>query len=80
MRIITRRHTRHLLFPDAIVIVVVAVIALVLARTGTPPLDAVLFAAAAGAAGVVTVRLATSRVLTRIVRSVVAVLQASPQV
>ncbi|MFH9959038.1 hypothetical protein ACH4OX_33145 [Streptomyces roseolus] len=80
MRLITRRHTRHLLFPDAVVIVVVAVIALVLARTGAPPLDAVLFAAGAGAAGALTVRLATSGALTRLVRSTVAGVQASSQV
>ncbi|MGW6247905.1 hypothetical protein [Streptomyces roseolus] len=80
MRIITRPATRRLLFPDAVVIVVVAVIALVLARSGTSPLDAVLFAAGAGAAGAVTVRVATSGVLTRLVRSTAAVLQASSQV
>lgn len=66
--------TRSLLFPDVVVIVVVVGITFVLARTGTPPLDAVLFAAGAGLAGVVTVRVATSRVLTRLVRSTVTAL------
>ncbi|MFF9431858.1 hypothetical protein [Streptomyces sp. NPDC014746] len=80
MRIITRPTARNLVFPDAIVIVVVAVIALVLVCIGTPPLDAVLFAAGAGLAGAVTVRAVTSRVPAKLVHSTVAVLHAHSQV
>lgn len=77
MRDITLGANARLTFPEAVVIAVVAVIAALLEATGTSPVDAVVFAAGPGLAGAVTIRVARSGALARLIRLAVNVLRAS---